>query len=85
MNSRNPPVSSPEMVVRRRAARALRLLGYALIVTDWLAFFGTLVLFLAGKYDESRLAIAILDPAATVIEARLLEEFADLIERREWP
>ncbi len=74
-----------EMMVRRRAARAVRVLGHLFLATGWLATFGALILFLAGKFDEGKLTTAILNSAADIIIAILLKEFAGIIERREWP
>jgi len=74
-----------EMMVRRWAARAVRALKYYLLVTGWLAVFGAPILFLAGKFDEGRLTTTILGAVEDIILAILLEEFAGLIERREWP
>jgi hypothetical protein len=56
-----------------------------LLVTGWLAAFGAPILFLAGKFDESMLTNTILGAVEDLILAILLEEFAGLIERREWP
>jgi hypothetical protein len=74
-----------EMRLRRRAARALRMIERALWTLGLLAIPGAFVLFMAGKYDEVKLAMVILDSTMAIIEAILIEEFAGLIERREWP
>ena len=74
-----------EMMVRRRAARALRVVKRFLLVTGWLAVFGAPILFLAGKFDEGMFTTVILGTVEDIILAILLEEFAGLIERREWP
>ncbi|MCC5989960.1 MAG: hypothetical protein LM558_00425 [Thermosphaera sp.] len=56
-----------------------------LLVTGWLAALGAPILFLAGKFDEGRLTTVILGAVEDIILAILIEEFAGLIERREWP
>jgi hypothetical protein len=74
-----------EMRLRRRAARALRVLERALWTLSLLAIPGAFILYMAGKYDEVELALVILGSTMSMFEAILIEEFAGLIERREWP
>jgi hypothetical protein len=74
-----------EMRLRRRAAWALRVIERAFQTLGLLAIPGAFVLFMVGKYDEVELTMVILDSAMAIIEAIVIEEFASLIERREWP
>ena len=74
-----------EMRLRRRAAWALHVIERTLRTLGLLAIPGAFILFMAGKYDEIKLATVILSSTMAIIEAILIEEFAGLIERREWP
>ncbi len=75
-----------EATVRRLGARLLRFFSYVLVVDDWLVFFGSIVLAMAGETDEiPSTPLAILTFLAAIVASMLVRELADQLERGEWP